>query len=86
MSNIRSTAVMMAAAIGLAGGGMAHQALLPLTQLVMRQSKRQLLRSGDGPIVRYGYLKHTSWTNRRYQRAALKTKNRARHRRACRSN
>jgi hypothetical protein len=85
MFNKSRAGLLMAAAMGLAGAGMAQQALLPPTRPIVRQSKRQLLRSADGPVIRYGYLKHTGWTNRRYQRAALKAKHQARHRRACRS-
>lgn len=52
---------------------------------VLRQSKRQLLRSAYGSdVITWGYLKHPAGTVAQNKRAAIKHKNRARHRAACR--
>ena len=48
---------------------------------VLRQSKRQLLRSAYGPdVITWGYLKHPAGTVAQNKRAAIKHKNRAKHR------
>ncbi len=51
----------------------------------VRISRRQLLRAqSSGGVIRWGYLKHPKQTVAQNKRAAVKAKNRAKHRAACR--
>lgn len=86
-----TTAGRMAAAImGLAAGfgimsPTAERTPIPVTTPVVRMTRRMLTRMAGGPVVRWGYGKKPPQTVKQNQRAAIKTKNRAKHRAACRS-
>lgn len=54
----------------------------PTTQ-AQRAMQELLRRYGGGGNAAGGYRSREGWTNRRYQRAALKRRNKARHRAAC---
>ncbi len=78
-----------AALAGLIGAGVpaigADRLALTITRPVLRQPKRQLLRSSYGTsVITWGYLKHPAGTVAQAKRAAIKARNRAKHRRACR--
>lgn len=58
---------------------------IPVTRPVVRMTRRMLMRMASGPVIRWGYSKFPKQTVKQNQRAAIKTKNRAKHRAACRS-
>ena len=63
----------------------AEKAPIPMRAPAMRPSRKAIL-SGSYHIgiIRFGYLKHPAGTVAQNKRAAIKAKNRAKHRRACR--
>lgn len=85
-----TTKAVVASLMGLAAGmgGMTPSSSdhtpIPVTTPVMRMTRRMLTRMANGPVVRWGYAKFPKQTVKQNQRAAAKTKNRAKHRAACR--
>ena len=69
-------AAMLAAVGAFSGMGQAAQAATQASGQWMRHGHRT---GGVG-----GYRNRSGWTDRRYRRAALKKRNKARHRAACR--
>jgi len=80
--------ILALALAGLVGAGMptiSPDNIAPaVTRPVLRQSKRQFLRSASYGVITWGYLKHPAGTVAQAKRSAVKSKNRARHRAACR--
>lgn len=83
-TNGRAMAILLGLTAGL--GAMvpgAERVPLPITAPVMRRSRRSIMRAQSHTIT-WGYLKHPAGTVAQNKRAAIKAKNRARHRAACR--
>lgn len=86
MTTSRFIAAALAGLVGMGVPSIGHDRIAPaITRPVLRQSKRQLLRSAyGGHVITWGYLKHPAGTVAQAKRSAVKAKNRAKHRRACR--
>lgn len=86
-SNSRLLALAIAGLAGATGpAALSVQKAMPAeTRITQRQTKRQLLRAGSGGVIRWGYLKRPPGTVAQAKRKAIKAKNRAKHRAACRA-
>lgn len=86
MSNARLIAAALAGFVGI-GAPIGVDRIAPaIVRPAIRQTKRNVQRYSGGwaGVIRWGYLKHPPQTVAQNKRAAIKTKNRARNRAACR--
>ncbi len=85
MTTSRFIAAALAGLVGIGVPSIGHDRIAPaITRPVMRQSKRQLLRSAYGSSVITWATSSTRPAPSRRTSAAVKAKNRAKHRAACR--
>ena len=85
MTTSRLFAAALAGLVGIGVPAIGNDRIAPaIARPVLRQSKRQLLRAASYGVITWGYLKHPPGTVAQSKRAAVKTKNRAKHRAACR--
>lgn len=86
MTTSRFIAAALAGLVGMGVPSIGHDRIAPaITRPVLRQSKRQLLRSASGSsVITWGYLKHPAGTVAQNKRSAIRTKNRAKHRASAR--
>ena len=87
-SNGRLIALALGGLLGMSGGfpiTAMEKPPIPSRAPSMRPSRKAILSgSHHTGIIRFGYGKKPPSTKARERRAAIKTKNRAKHRRACR--
>lgn len=84
-SNSRMIALALGGLLGMSGGlqvvGGMEKAPIPARAPAMRPSRKAILSGSDYTgVIRFGYQKHPPGTVAQSKRAALKTKNRAKHR------
>ncbi len=86
MSNARLIAAALAGLIGVGAPIGVDRSAPAIVRPVIRQTKRNVQRYSGGwdGAIRWGYLKHPPQTVAQNKRAAVKAKNRAKHRAACR--
>lgn len=88
-SNSRMLALALSSLLGMSGGlpavGGMEKAPIPSRAPAMRPSRKAILSGSHYTgIIRFGYMKSPPGTVAQSKRAAIKIKNRAKHRRACR--
>lgn len=87
-TNGRMIALALGGLLGMNGGFPAapiEKGYIPARAPVMRPSRKAILSGSHYTgIIRFGYIKHPAGTVAQNKRAAIKHKNRARHRAACR--
>lgn len=88
-TNGRIIALALSGLLGMSGGlpavGGMEKAPIPSRAPVMRPSRKAILSGSHYTgIIRFGYMKNPSGTVAQAKRAAIKARNRARNKRACR--
>lgn len=86
--NSRMIALALGGLLGMSGGipavGGMEKAPIPARAPAMRPSRKAILSGSHYTgVIRFGYTKNPPGTVAQSKRAAIKSKNRAKHRRAC---
>ncbi len=89
-TNGRMIALALGGLLGMSGGlpavGGMENAPIPSRAPAMRPSRKEILSGSHYTgVIRFGYMKNPPGTVAQSKRAAIKAKNRAKHRRACKT-